>query len=188
MPQVTPDHARNARTAWMAAAGVCAMLGLAYASVPLYALFCQATGFGGTPQRAAAAPAAASARGITIRFDANTASALAWNFRPAQTTLRVKLGAPSTASYLATSAAARTTTGTAVFNVTPPQAGIYFNKVECFCFTSQTLKAGESAELPVMFFVDPDILDDPDLKTLDEIVLSYTFYPAGAEKPAAEIN
>ena len=188
MPAAVLNRAKNRRVAVIAGAGVAAMVGLAYASVPLYALFCQATGFGGTTQRAAAAPDHTIARSFTIRFDANIAASLNWKFQPVQTTMRVKAGEQAMAAYRATNLGAATSTGTAVFNVTPPGAGIYFNKIQCFCFTEQKLAAHQSEELPVMFFVDPDIAQDPDLATLDEIVLSYTFYPAGAPAPAAQIN
>jgi len=177
-----PDRARNLRVAALAGATAAAMLGLAYASVPLYRLFCQATGFGGTTQIAVAAPKAATAHSISIRFDANTAGSLGWNFHAAQLEMRVRLGEQAMAHYRATNTSGRELTGTAVFNVTPVAAGVYFNKIQCFCFTEQTLKPGDSADLPVVFFVDPAIADDPDASSIDTITLSYTFYPADKPK------
>ena len=177
---------KNTRVAALAGGAAIAMLGLAYASVPLYALFCQTTGWGGTPQRAAEAPASSAEKTIAIRFDANTAGSLGWNFQAAQTTMRVKIGEENMAFYRAVNTTARSLTGTAVFNVTPIAAGAYFSKIECFCFTEQTLKAGESVDMPVVFFVDPAIMDDADTKSISEITLSYTFYPVDKPKDAAQ--
>lgn len=169
----------NLKVAGLAATMAIAMVGLSFASVPLYRMFCQATGFGGTTQRADAAPEnAASARHVTVRFDANTAGSLDWVFEPMQRSMTVKIGEENFAHYRATNISQTSLTGTAVFNVTPPEAGAYFNKIQCFCFTRQTLKAGESVDMPVSFFVDPAILDDDDLKNIATITLSYTFYPA----------
>ena len=176
-----PLTTRNRRTAGIAAGVAAAMLGLAYASVPLYSLLCQVTGLGGTVQRAAEAPASPSAQVLTIRFDANTAPSLAWNFHAAQPSMTVKAGEQAMVHYRAANTSGRTLTGTAVFNVTPESAGVYFNKIECFCFTEQTLEPGESADLPVSFFVDPAIADDADTRAIREITLSYTFYPV--DKP-----
>ncbi len=155
------------------------MLGLAYASVPLYTLFCQVTGFGGTPQRAAAAPASPAAAGemVTVRFDANTSANLNWKFHAVQTATTVAFGEQQMAHYRAVNMSDETITGSAVFNVTPPNAGIYFNKIQCFCFTEQALKPGESVDMPVVFYVDPGMLQDPDARNIKEITLSYTFYP-----------
>ena len=153
-----------------------AMLGLAFASVPLYRVFCQVTGFGGTTMKADAAPGAVAGQ-IGVRFDANIDPALPWKFEPVQETVRIHPGARTTIYYRATNYTARATTGQAIFNVTPEIAGKYFSKIECFCFTEQTLKPGESVKMPVIFFVDPKLRDDPDTKHIDEITLSYTFYP-----------
>ncbi len=180
---VIPNSRKNLRVAAIAGSAVIGMLGLAYASVPLYSMFCAATGFGGTTQRAVAAPEAPTGKFITIRFDANTAASLGWNFHPAQPVMKVRIGEQNLAHYSATNTSAKTLTGTASFNVTPVEAGAYFNKIECFCFTEQTLKPGETADLPVDFFVDPAILDDPDSKSISEITLSYTFFPV--DKPDA---
>lgn len=176
---VTSDQRKNRRVALAALTGAAAMLGLAYASVPLYRLFCQVTGYGGTTQKAEAAPANPAARSIKIRFDANTAGSLGWEFHPGQLEMTVRIGEQALAFYRASNTSGATRTGTATFNVTPEQAGAYFNKIECFCFTEQTLQAGQTADFPVSYFVDPAILDDPDARAIDSITLSYTFYPAG---------
>jgi len=153
-----------------------AMLGLAFAAVPLYRVFCQVTGFGGTTMKADAAPGAVAGQ-IGVRFDANIDPRLPWKFAPGQETVRIHPGARTTIYYDATNYTARSTTGQAIFNVTPESAGKYFSKIECFCFTEQTLKPGESVRMPVVFFVDPKLRKDPDTKGIDEITLSYTFYP-----------
>ena len=172
---------RNARTAlWMALLAA-AMVGLAFASVPLYRLFCQVTGFAGTPLRASQAPGAV-AGDIGVRFDANINAALPWRFEPKQHTIRIEPGARTQIFYRATNLVARSTTGEAVFNISPTQAAQYFSKIECFCFTEQTLKGGQSVDMPVVFFVDPKIREYEDTKHIDEITLSYTFYPV--ESPA----
>ena len=152
------------------------MLAVAFASVPLYRAFCAATGFDGTTQRAEVAPGAIAGQ-IGVRFDANINAALPWKFYPEQETVRIHPGAKTTIFYDAENMAARSTTGQAVFNVSPAQAGLYFNKIACFCFNEQILKAGEKARMPVVFFVDPKIRTDPATRDIDEITLSYTFYP-----------
>jgi cytochrome c oxidase assembly protein subunit 11 len=153
-----------------------AMLALAFASVPLYRVFCQVTGFGGTTMKAAAAPGAVAGQ-IGVRFDANISPALPWKFEPEQETVRIHPGARTTIYYDATNYTARNTTGQAIFNVTPEAAGKYFSKIECFCFTEQTLKPGQKARMPVVFYVDPKLREDPATRDIDEITLSYTFYP-----------
>jgi cytochrome c oxidase assembly protein subunit 11 len=155
---------------------VAGMVGLAFASAPLYRAFCEATGFGGTPLRAEKAPGAIPGQ-VSVRFDANIHPGLPWRFEPEQTTVRIKPGAKTQIFYRAQNLSAREWTGQAVFNVSPDQAGKYFKKIQCFCFTEQTLKAGQTADMPVVFFVDPAIKKDPDTKDIDEITLSYTFYP-----------
>jgi cytochrome c oxidase assembly protein subunit 11 len=172
---------KNKAVAVRAALFGLAMLCLAFASVPLYRVFCQVTGFGGTTQVADRAPGAVAGQ-VGVRFDANIESSMPWKFEPEQTTVRVHPGARTTIYYRATNLVARPTTGRAVFNVTPSQAGQYFSKIECFCFTEQTLKGGESVRMPVIFYVDPKIRADESTKTIDEITLSYTFYPV--ENPA----
>lgn len=160
------------------------MLGLGYASVPLYRLFCQVTGFGGTTQRASESDADAAARiaqsaggrTISIRFDANTASDLPWTFRPAQPTDTVQIGIRDLTTYVARNDSSVPITGTATFNVEPEQAGRYFNKIQCFCFTEQTLKPGQQVSMPVLYYIDPAALEDERMKGVDQITLSYTFH------------
>ncbi|WP_118858248.1 cytochrome c oxidase assembly protein [Sphingomonas mesophila] len=173
---------RNKAVALRAALFGLAMLALAFASVPLYRIFCQVTGFGGTTQVADNAPGAVAGQ-IGVRFDANIESSLPWKFAPEQTTIRVNPGARTVVNYISTNLVARPTTGRAIFNVTPAQAGQYFSKIECFCFTEQTLKAGESVKMPVVFYVDPKIREDAATRHIDEITLSYTFYPV--ENPSS---
>lgn len=169
---------KNGRTAALAALLVAAMVGLAFASVPLYRLFCQVTGLGGTVQveEGGAAPGAVG-RMIGVRFDANVANGLGWAFEPVDTHRRVAIGARNIAVYTARNLTGRPLVGTATFNVTPSQAGQYFAKVQCFCFTEQRLEPGQEVRMPVVFYVDPKILDDPSARDIDEITLSYTFYP-----------
>ena len=175
-------------TAAACAVFVAGMVGMSFAAVPLYAMFCQVTGYGGTTQRADAAPEATLDRTITVRFDANVGNGLGWSFRPAAREVRVKLGEIGEVAYLAENRTRGVTTGSAVFNVAPGEAGVYFNKIACFCFTEQTLAAGERVEMPVTFFVDPAIADDPDLAGINTITLSYTFYPAAAPaRPLAAV-
>jgi cytochrome c oxidase assembly protein subunit 11 len=177
---VTAAVQKNARTARLMALLAAGMLALAFASVPLYRAFCQLTGFDGTPLRAEKAPGAVAGQ-IGVRFDANINADLPWKFEPVQETVRIAPGARTQILYRATNLTARTTTGQAVFNVSPEIAGPYFSKIECFCFTEQTLKPGQSVDMPVVFFVDPKIRDDENTRNIDEITLSYTFYPV--EKP-----
>ncbi|GAA4030143.1 cytochrome c oxidase assembly protein [Sphingomonas rosea] len=174
-----PDLARRNRTvALRAVAFVLFMLGLAYASVPLYRIFCQATGFGGTPMRADAAPGAQAALApVGVRFDANVSPAMPWEFKPETRLTKVVPGERIVTYYSAKNLTARETTGTASFNVSPEIAGQYFSKLECFCFTEQTLHGGQKVQMPVVFFVDPKIRTDPATAHIDEITLSYTFYP-----------
>ncbi len=157
------------------------MVGLAYASVPLYALFCQVTGFGGTTQRADAAPARQVDRVIKVRFNADVNQSLPWRFKPEQKELTVKLGEMGLAAYQAANRVDRATVGTALYNVTPDKVGKYFNKIECFCFTEQVLEPGQSVDMPVAFFVDPALADDPAMEDVTTITLSYTFFRAKDE-------
>lgn len=168
---------RNGRTAALAALLVLAMVGLAFASVPLYRLFCQVTGFDGTTMRAEAAPGPVAGKEVAVRFDANVSSALPWRFKPEKTREIVTIGEREMAFYTAKNLSARPVKGTATFNVSPVQAGKYFSKIQCFCFTEQILKPGEEVRMPVVFFVDPRILQDADAAPISEITLSYTFYP-----------
>lgn len=174
-----------ARTTMLAAGLALGMTGLGYASVPLYRAFCQATGFAGTTQRAEAAPGAAlSGKRVSVRFDANHVSALPWEFAPEKANEPVILGEREIAFFTAKNLSDKPVTGRATFNVTPSQAGKYFNKIQCFCFTEQTLLPGKQVRMPVIFYVDPAIADDPDARDIKEITLSYTFYPIDeAKKP-----
>ncbi|MGB3753599.1 MAG: cytochrome c oxidase assembly protein [Parerythrobacter sp.] len=184
---------RNLRTGALAFLGAVAMLGLGYAAVPLYEAFCRATGFGGTTQRATeseadiAARLASSAGGrtVSVRFDASTARDLPWDFKPAQVKQTVQIGQRDLAFYTARNNSNVPITGTATFNVTPAQTGAYFNKVQCFCFTEQTLQPGEEMRMPVLFYVDPAILDDENAVDVEQITLSYTFHDA-TDKTAAQ--
>lgn len=172
---------RMTRTALLAAFFVCFMSGLAWASVPLYRLFCQATGLNGTTGRGLTAPGGTDHQ-ITVAFDTNVAPNLAWRFRPEARSDTVDVGARDMAFFLATNTANHPITGTATFNVQPAQAGKYFKKIQCFCFTQQTLQPGETARMPVIFYVDPAILKDPDANDIQTITLSYTFFSADAVK------
>jgi len=155
---------------------VAGMVGLSFAAVPLYRIFCQTTGYGGVPQQAEAAPGTVLDRTITVRFDANVDRKLPWTFEPVQRLMDVKIGESNLAFFRATNNTDEPVTGSAGFNVAPGIAGRYFTKIECFCFTKQRLAAGESIEMPVTFFVDPKIVDDESAKNISEITLSYTFY------------
>ena len=168
---------------------VAGMLGLAFAGEPLYRTFCQVTGYGGTTKRAEKAPVEkTSDRVITVRFDANVNRELPWRFHPVQREVKVRPGEEKLAFYEATNLSDKPIVGTAVFNVSPYKVGTYFNKVQCFCFTEQVLKPGETASMPVSFFVDPDIDSDPDAADVTTITLSYTFYPADDQKAAEDLH
>lgn len=172
---------RNRKLALVLMATALAMLAAAYAAVPLYRLFCQVTGYGGTPARAAATtepPAAAGGPPVTVRFNADTARGLAWRFRPAQRSVTVRAGEQNLVYYIAENFGAEALVGTATFNVTPNKAAQYFVKVDCFCFTEQRLAPRESADLPVSFYVDPELHEDPQTRDVETITLSYTFFPA----------
>ena len=168
---------RNRRTMIALFCVVAGMTGLAFASVPLYDLFCRVTGFGGTPGVAQAPDAAAGDRTVTVRFDAGVNSALPWRFAPAQAPMTVRVGETALAYYRARSLAEGPTVGTATYNVTPLKAAKYFDKIACFCFTEQRLEAGETVDMAVSFFVDPAIMDDRNLDDVNTITLSYTFFP-----------
>ena len=172
---------RKLRTAFFAVLGICFMSGLGWASIPLYRMFCQATGLNGTTQRGTQAPGAVDKQ-IRIDFDTNVAPHMPWKFAPENSSDTVSIGARDMAFFTATNLSDKPVTGTATFNVTPAQAGKYFTKIQCFCFTQQTLKPGETARMPVIFFVDPKILDDPDASDVQTITLSYTFYPVDSAK------
>ncbi|HEV7276913.1 MAG TPA: cytochrome c oxidase assembly protein [Devosiaceae bacterium] len=172
---------RNNRLAIMLVAIVVGMVGMAYAAVPLYTLFCQVTGFGGTTQVAAGNPKGIIAREMKMSFDASVSGNLPWRVQPAAP-VTSEIGTVHTVNYIAENRSSRAVTGTAIFNVTPDAAGIYFNKIECFCFTEQTLQPGERVEMPVTFFVDPDLAGNEELDTIREITLSYTFYASNTEE------
>ncbi|MFT4056574.1 MAG: cytochrome c oxidase assembly protein [Novosphingobium sp.] len=174
----------NRKVALTAASAALAMLGLGFASVPLYRIFCQVTGYGGTTQRADEAKAATiqdSGKTISIRFDANVERNMPWQFKPLQRTDTVSIGARDMALFWAKNDSDKVVTGTASFNVEPEQAARYFNKIQCFCFTEQTLKPGEEVRMPVLYYVDPAILTDPDNKDVQQITLSYTFHVTRVE-------
>lgn len=167
---------------------VAGMGGMAYAAVPLYQLFCQVTGYGGTTQRTANSEGIEILdRQIAVRFDANTAPGLGWEFYPAQRQVTLKLGEVKTIRYFVENNTGKELNGTATFNVTPQSAGYLFNKLECFCFTETRVPAGEKLEMPVVFFVDPDLVNAEETRDIQTITLSYTFFPSQNEgKPVAE--
>lgn len=178
----------NARTGLIAAAVAVSMVGVGFAAVPLYRVFCEVTGFGGTTMRVDAAIAATvvpTDKPMTIRFDANHRSDLPWEFKPEQPTDTVSVGAKDMAIFIAKNLSGEPVTGTATFNVTPELAGKYFNKIQCFCFTEQTLKPGQQVRMPVLYYVDPKIMTDPETRDIQEITLSYTFYPV---EPSEEVD
>lgn len=177
---------RNRRVVLGAFGAVAGMVGMAYAAVPLYDMFCRATGFGGTTQVATVAPGRVLERKVTVRFDASRDGNLPWKFEPLQREVKVRLGEEMLVFYRATNVSQRPIVGTATYNVTPDIAGAWFNKIQCFCFTDMTLQPGESLEAPVVFFIDPAIEKERDLKSATTITLSYTFFPAkGSPKPLA---
>ena len=177
-------------TALVLVAVVAGMAGASFAAVPLYRLFCQVTGFAGTTQTAAAAPAEALDRVMTVRFNADVGKRLPWRFRPDQGPVELRVGEQGLAYFTAANTSEETVTGHAVFNVTPLKAGRYFTKIQCFCFDKQVLAPGEAARLPVTFFVDPEIADDPNLDDVSTITLSYTFFrtDTGDDKATTEVS
>jgi cytochrome c oxidase assembly protein subunit 11 len=178
----------NAVVAAVCLAFFTGMVGMAYAAVPLYKIFCQATGYGGKTQRAEKQYAGRVLdREITVRFDANIAG-VPWEFQPVKRAITMKIGETVQAHYQATNRFDRAVTGRATFNVQPELAGPYFNKVECFCFTDTTLKPGETLDMPVLFYVDPDIVNVPELKGVNTITLSYTMFPVEKTKPVAQTS
>ena len=180
VPQLTPARIggrANARVALICTAVFVAMVGAAFAAVPIYKAFCQATGFDGTVRRAESAPTRVLAQQVTIRFDTNVHN-LPWRFTADQLTQTVKIGDTGLAFFKVTNLSDRPITGRAVFNVVPEQAGAYFSKLECFCFQDETLQPGQSVDFPVVYFVDPAYADDPETRNARDITLSYTFYPS----------
>jgi cytochrome c oxidase assembly protein subunit 11 len=185
MVDITPEMQmqggrRNRRVGVMLTGLAIGMVGLAFASVPLYQLFCQVTGYGGSTQVAEGNPKGVIAREMKVRFDINVDRALPWTVKAAAP-VTDKIGTVDTVNYLATNNSDKPVTGQAIFNVSPEKAGVYFNKIECFCFTEQTLQPGETVEMPIVFFVDPDIAENRELNTIQEITLSYTFYASDNE-------
>jgi cytochrome c oxidase assembly protein subunit 11 len=186
----TSATAPRKRRGNLAIAGIClafvgGMVGMSYAAVPLYRMFCQLTGYGGTTQRVDHYSDRILDRTITVRFDSNVAGGLPWRFEPAAREVTMRIGETTEARYVATNLLDAPASGRATFNVTPELAGAYFNKVECFCFTDTTLKPGEALDMPVVFYVDPDIADVPELKNVHTITLSYTFFPTDGDGPLA---
>ena len=175
---------RPVKTAMALSVFVGCMVGVAYAAVPLYELFCRVTGFGGTTQVAEVAPDAVSDRTIKVRFDGNVASGLGWDLDPLVNEIEIPIGQVTEIAYRAQNLTQRDTYGTATFNVSPPQAGIYFHKMHCFCFEMQHLEPGQGIDMGVVFFVDPEILDDPDNERIDAITLSYTMFATDAPEEA----
>jgi cytochrome c oxidase assembly protein subunit 11 len=184
------DRARrsNLRVAATLGGIVVGMIGVSYAAVPLYTLFCQVTGFGGTTRQADAAPgASAEHRTFTVRFDSNVSQGLEWEFVPAVNTTTVEVGVENLAFYRATNTSDTPVVGTAAFNVTPHKAGPYFMKIACFCFTEQVLKPGQTVDMPVQFFLDPELMKDPKMDGVTTVTLSYTFYPAEDQSKAQQL-
>jgi len=184
MTAITKLRSSNLRTATLAGLAAAAMLGLGFAAVPLYQLFCQVTGFNGTTQRVDAATATqrlanvqTQTRMLSIRFDSNIGAGLPWEFYPEKKRVTVSVGGKSMAIFIAKNLSDKPVKGRAVFNVTPEQVGRYFSKIQCFCFTEQTLQPGQEVRMPVLFYVDNAFLNDPDGKDVEEVTLSYTFYP-----------
>jgi cytochrome c oxidase assembly protein subunit 11 len=167
---------RDVIVAALCGAVVALMVGASYAAVPFYTWFCQQTGFGGVTQVSEKAPDHVLGREIAVRFDSNVSPGLPWKFEPEQTEIKLHIGEVATVHYKVTNLAAREVTGQAAYNVSPPQVGAYFNKINCFCFTPQTLAPGEARDMTVVFYVDPAIAKDSDQDGLDTITLSYTFY------------
>jgi cytochrome c oxidase assembly protein subunit 11 len=186
---VASRTASNRTTLVACLALVVVMVGAAYAAVPLYRLFCQLTGFGGTTQVASTAPASALAQMISVRFDSNVAPGLNWSFKAETPVTKLRIGETSTIFYKITNHSSEPVTAQATYNVQPDLAGSYFNKLQCFCFTDLTLKPGETLDVPVVFFVDPALASDKDISSLDTITLSYTFFPSKTRKtPVAELT
>lgn len=179
-----PISRRNGRMAAGLGVIVVGMVGLSFAAVPLYDLFCRVTGYGGTTQVAQGVSERVLDREIEIRFNADVNGSIGWDFRPDTHSIKVKVGEPTTTHYFAHNRENRAVVGTAVYNVTPDKAGIYFQKIQCFCFDEQKLEAGQSVEMPVFFFVDPAIADDPAMDDVKTITLSYTFFRASDQSAA----
>ena len=188
-PKTKPRLGRDAVVASVCGLVVVLMVGASYAAVPFYDWFCRATGFNGTTQVAASAPTSGPlARKIAVRFDANVGPGLPWKFEPEQTEIEIPIGQVVTVYYNVINQSARTTTGQAAYNVAPLTVGAYFQKINCFCFTDQTLSPGEKREMPVVFYVDPALASDAENDRLNTITLSYTFYPARDVTPKPQAS
>jgi cytochrome c oxidase assembly protein subunit 11 len=181
-PQPDDLIRKNARTGLTVLAVVAFMIGLSFASVPLYSLFCRVTGFDGSPVVSEALPDKIIDREVTIRFNADTGRGMPWEFRPEMKEIRVRLGQKGLASFMAHNRLNKATSGTALYNVTPSKAGKYFHKIQCFCFDRQTLEPGQRVDMPVVFYIDPAMNDDPNMADVNEITLSYTFYEADSKE------
>ncbi|MDD7911298.1 cytochrome c oxidase assembly protein [Pseudovibrio exalbescens] len=187
---VQHQNRSNAKVAFICVGVFFSMVGLSFAAVPLYDLFCRVTGYGGTTQRVDVASETVLDREIIVRFDANTNPNLPWEFEAKTRVVRVKLGQMAEVFYSAENVSSRKTVGTSTFNVSPAEMGGYFNKIDCFCFTEQPLVAGEQVDMPVLFFIDPAMVEDERLDNIREVTLSYTFFPVtpdGEEETAATV-
>lgn len=187
-PQTTSSHRSNRVVVGTCLAFVGGMVGMAYAAVPLYDMFCRVTGYNGTTQRVEQASDVILDEKVKVTFDANTSGGLPWEFKPVQRDIDIRIGETVQVMYKAKNLSSKPTTGQATFNVTPMQAGAYFNKVQCFCFTETTLQPGEEMEMPVVFFVDPDMVKAVETKDIKTLTLSYTFYPREPSKPVAQVK
>ncbi|WDZ77452.1 cytochrome c oxidase assembly protein [Ensifer adhaerens] len=186
--ETTPKQRSNRVVVGTCLAFVAGMVGMAYAAVPLYDMFCRVTGYNGTTQRVEQASDVILDEKVKVTFDANTSGGLPWEFKPVQRDIDIRIGETVQVMYRAKNLSSKPTTGQATFNVTPMQAGAYFNKVQCFCFTETTLQPGEEMEMPVVFFVDPDIVKAVETKDIKTLTLSYTFYPREPSKPVAQVK
>ncbi|OCO99829.1 MULTISPECIES: cytochrome c oxidase assembly protein [unclassified Ensifer] len=187
-PETAPKQRSNGVVVGTCLAFVAGMVGMAYAAVPLYDMFCRVTGYNGTTQRVEQASEVILDEKVKVTFDANTSGGLPWEFKPVQRDIDIRIGETVQVMYRAKNLSSKPTTGQATFNVTPMQAGAYFNKVQCFCFTETTLQPGEEMEMPVVFFVDPDIVKAVETKDIKTLTLSYTFYPREPSKPVAQVK
>ena len=186
--ETTPKQRSNRVVVGTCLAFVAGMVGMAYAAVPLYDMFCRVTGYNGTTQRVEQASDVILDEKVRVTFDANTSGGLPWEFKPVQRDIDIRIGETVQVMYRAKNLSSKPTTGQATFNVTPMQAGAYFNKLQCFCFTETTLQPGEEMEMPVVFFVDPDIVKAVETKDIKTLTLSYTFYPREPSKPVAQVK
>jgi cytochrome c oxidase assembly protein subunit 11 len=177
------SRSRDLLVAFLCGGFVALMVGVSYAAVPLYSWFCRTTGFGGTTQVAKSLPTRESTRTITVRFDSNVATGLPWRFVPERNTIDVRLGQVATVYYKVVNQAAHVTVGQAGYNVSPPTVGIFFEKINCFCFTQQTMQPGETRDMAVVFYVDPKLAKDSELDGMSTVTLSYTFYPVREPEP-----